>query len=659
MKINPMKNTQFDRSAMMKMLSLIALVIACSCSSVQAVPPSIAFGVWDRTSTFDPKDYPFLKGLAFNQSWADIEKQPGVFDWSALDQAMDSAVKRNQFIYLSVNVGPDSPEWIYTKGVPRVETRNQIHDSWPSYPFYPSPEYKSFLQKMITEFGKHIRSYPKEKQERIAFVQVKTGCTGDECAYKGTVVENKYDLPTKSPAWREFRLWQFDLFVKTFQGGSDQPQIALMFNNVEPDGEETGEGKNGGKGEGKGEGGFIEEWKWVTANAKGGVGVKIAGSGRGHHLSGERTKIDAWQPLLIAAQGTPLFARSEMDQTWQKAMYFVNRPLNFYWGALTGLQNGQSIWDVSASAMEACKEQGFDYSFYFFDRYAGQIDPKTATGVFCALHKGLDAADTKAYPEAEFGPAQRKNVDRMLKICAAYAKYGAAVDDQNGLLLGQVRQRDTQTGLNDVGWDIWPDNYGRFLYQIDADATSVPLWRVGGPITQMSSIYSRFARGFEHASGKDAMLFKLHEGFSEGNEPKVMTMTVVWYDGTAGSTWKLDYDAGKGGMKTALNVTGKGDKQWHHETVTVEDAVLRQGGTKGADFALVNTDDKDDIFSLIEVHRGKLETPVLLPPTSYKVPDKAPKGPKADKGDKADKASKSGKEKKGKGKKSDEDATQE
>jgi len=57
-----------------------------------------------------------------------------------------------------------------------------------------------------------------------------------------------------------------------------------------------------------------------------------------------------------------LFARSEMDQTWQKAMYFVNRPLNFYWGALTGLQNGQSIWDVSAAAMEACKEQGFDYS---------------------------------------------------------------------------------------------------------------------------------------------------------------------------------------------------------------------------------------------------------------------------------------------------------
>jgi hypothetical protein len=154
---------------------------------------------------------------------------------------------------------------------------------------------------------------------------------------------------------------------------------------------------------------------------------------------------------------------------------------------------------------------------------------------------------------------------------------------------------------------------------------------VGGAITKTSSIYSRFARGFEHASGKDAMYFKLHDGFSQGNEPKVMTVTVVWYDQTKGSTWKLNYDAGKSGMKTALTVTGKGDQQWHHEVVTVEDAVLRQGGIKGSDFALVNTDAKDDIFSLMEVHRGKLETPVLLPPTDYKVSDKAPMPPKADK----------------------------
>jgi hypothetical protein len=55
----------------------------------------------------------------------------------------------------------------------------------------------------------------------------------------------------------------------------------------------------------------------------------------------------------------------------------------------------------------------------------------------------------------------------------------------------------------------------------------------------------------------------------------------------------------------------------------------------------VNTDDKDDIFSLIEVHRGKFETPEVL--------DNVPMPP--DEG----KATKPGKEKKGKRKKADEE----
>jgi len=508
-------------------------------------------------------------------------------------------------------------------------TDDKMHaGKFPYYPYYLSPEYKRYYFRFLTEVAKHIRSYPKDWQERIAFIQIKTGCTGDECAYKGKPTNAKYDLPKSSPEWRTFRLETFALYAKLFD--QVEPKISLMFGSISGDPEDGGDGKN------------VEEGKWVNDHITGSYGVKAGALSRGHHLSGERTTVNGWRRYLVDPQGLTVFARSEMDQTWQKPWYQRNLPLNFYWGAVNALNLGQSIWDVTKSAMEASKEQGFDYSFYFFNRYAGQIDPKTATDAFCALHKGLDAADTKAYPEAKFGKASQRNVERMEKIVADYAKYGAAIDDKNAFQFGQVEQRRQQTGFNDVGWDIWPDNYGRFLTQIDADATSIPLWRVGGPITKTSSIYSRFARSFEHASGKDAMYFKLHEGFSQGSEPKVMTVSVVWYDKTAGSTWKLNYDAGPAGMKTARSVTGKGDKQWHHETVTVEDAVLRQGGIKGADFALVNTDAKDDIFSLLEVHRGKLETPVLLPPNMAKVSETAPSPAKAPQ------AGKPGKEKKGK-----------
>ena len=56
------------------------------------------------------------------------------------------------------------------------------------------------------------------------------------------------------------------------------------------------------------------------------------------------------------------------------------------------------------------KEAGFRLFLLLLQSYAGQIYPETATDAFCALHKGLDAADTKAYPEAEFGEATPDNI---------------------------------------------------------------------------------------------------------------------------------------------------------------------------------------------------------------------------------------------------------
>ena len=603
---------------------------------LNAAPLPSAFGVWDRGEAMDPKAYPFVRGTSCDAPWNEVEKQPGVYDWSLMDAAIDRACQDKISLYLSFEAGPKTPDWVYGKGVPKVITDNDQHaDKFPHYPYYPSPEYKTYYHRFLSEIAKHISTYSKEKRERIAFIQVKTGCTGDECAYKGNPKDSKYNLDTLSPEWKKFRLETFALHGKLF-GSESGLNISLLLNNLAPEAEIDSKKD------------FTEEWNWATTTLKDGFGIKNGALSRGHHMTGELPAVNTFLPYLIDPKGITLFRRSEMDQTWQRPLYQINVPLNFYWGAINGLNSGQSVWDVTKSAIEESKERGFDYSFYFFNRYAGQIDPKTATNAFCALHKGLDASDTNAYPDAKFGKASKGNAERMEKIVATYSKYGAAIDDKNALTLGQVGQRGDQSGFNDVGWQIWPDNYSRFLYQIDADETSIPLWRVGGPITNTSSIYSRFARGFEHASRKDAMYFKLHKGFSADAKPKVMSITVVWYDGEEGSTWKLDYDAGTPTMKTALTVTGKGDKKWHHESVTLLDAVFNNGGTKGADLALVNTDAKDDIFSLIEVHRGEQELPALRPPAEVKAFPASGKGTKYGKGDKAEKREKGKKGKKGK-----------
>ncbi len=573
---------------------------------VHALPPASAYGVWDRGEAQDPREYPFLRGTAADAPWDIVEPKPGVYDWSVMDAAIEQAHRNQVALYFSFEAGPRTPGWVYEQGVPKVVTDNERHaDKFPHYPYYLSPIYKTYYHRFLTAVARHIRSYPREWQERIAFIQVKTGCTGDETAYKGRALNPDYALEKSSAAWRAFRLETFALYARLFDQGPE-PGISLLFGSINGEGENEGEGRN------------AEEWKWVTTHIRGSFGAKIGALSRGHHLSGERTVVNLWHRYLVDPQGPRAFARSEMDQTWTRPWYQRNVPLGFYWGAINALNAGQSIWDISKVALQVSKEQGFDYAFRFFNRYAGQIFPATATDAFCALHKGLDAADTTAYPEAVFGEARPGNVERMEKIVAAYAKYGAAIDDRKALTYGQVQQRGDQAGFNDVGWDIWPDNYSRLLEQIDADATSVPRWRIGGPITATSPIYARFARGFERASGKDAMYFRLREGFSADAAPKVMSVTVVWYDAQPGSTWRLDYDAGGPTMKTALAVTGRGDGQWHHEVVTVRDAVFRHGGTRGADLALVNTDAADDVFSLIEVHRGEPEVPALRPPTEVR-----------------------------------------
>lgn len=148
----------------------------------------------------------------------------------------------------------------------------------------------------------------------------------------------------------------------------------------------------------------------------------------------------------------------------------------------------------------------------------------------------------------------------MTQIVAHYARYGAAVDHTNGLRLGQVRQRDTQKGFNDVEWQIWPENESRVLYPIDPDETSVQRWRVGGPVTTSSCLYDRFARGFEHAAGKDALYLKLHHAFSADHPPKTMSIHVLWYDSQAGSTRKRVSDAGRATIQPAPSVACTGDR---------------------------------------------------------------------------------------------------
>ena len=97
-------------------------------------------------------------------------------------QKPSSPCKYDRFMYISINPGPDAPQWVYEQGVPKVLTDDEKHlGKWKHYPYYLDAEYKRLFFRMIRSLAEHLKRLPAEQHRRIAFIQVKTGCTGDEC----------------------------------------------------------------------------------------------------------------------------------------------------------------------------------------------------------------------------------------------------------------------------------------------------------------------------------------------------------------------------------------------------------------------------------------------------------------------------------------------
>lgn len=287
-----------------------------------------------------------------------------------------------------------------------------------------------------------------------------------------------------------------------------------------------------------------------------------------------------------------------MDQTWTNPLYQINVPLGFYWGAINGLNTGLSVWKVTQSALfEAKKNPELHQIFRFFNRYAGQIYPSTANAAFSILHQGLNLNNVKKYPVSKYG---RGIFNRSIAICKDYANNGAQIDDPVAVPLGQVYQRESQIGYNDVGDSIEEGNYERWITQLDPEGTSIGLFRVRGVINKNSSMYDRFARSFQSSTGRNKMSFKFHEELFSNNDLDTLTFSITWLDKNPNSSWAFKY-FNPLGVKTALDIRGVGDNQWKTVSATIGDAVISKELEGGSDFFLENTDAIDDIFHGIEV----------------------------------------------------------
>ncbi|MEI6554294.1 MAG: T9SS type A sorting domain-containing protein [Paludibacter sp.] len=578
------------------LLLLILSVFSEVYSQQQPAIPISTYGIWDRGGYFlkKPTDtrYNYFRGVQIESNWSDIQPTNSAINWSTLDANLQTCNTYNKCVYINILVGPNCPSWLYTAGVPKVLT-DQTTQFNGQFPYYLNATYKTYYFNLISEFGKHIRSLSPALRSRVAFIQVMTGCTGDECAYKGNPLDTQYNITDAN--WLQFRLTAFSKFKSAFHDGDQSTVIPMLFNNIDPDN------------------GQPVEWKWVSDSIGSDFGFKGSAYGRGHHLTGELPFKNTWNPYQLNPKGMVLFSRAEMDQSCTKTMYNLNPKIGFYWGILSGLNTGLSVHDQSANATDlALADPEIMSSILFFNKYAGQIFPASATAAYSVFHEGLNSDNIQKFPEKDYTNCAMSNVTRYQKICLAYQAQGAKIDDALAVVQGQVYQRDKQTGYNDSGWDIQEGNYERWIEQIKADSTSIGRYRLRGPLTVNSSKYDRFARSFQSSKKGNTMYFKFHdEMFSPTNQPKSLKFSITYLDSTANSTWEFRYKDKSGVIHAPVQITQLGDKQWKTVTTTITDMDVSKSGVLGSDFTLVNTDNIDDIFNGIEVDIERTITGVV------------------------------------------------
>jgi hypothetical protein len=514
--------------------------------------------------------------------WSVLEPEDGNYDWKFVDTKLRYWTSKGVYLQVSVFVGPMSPEWLYKKGVPRVKTSQTINPRGESakteFPYYLNESYKKYYWRMIRAVSDHIDSLPELVRSHIIGVQTAEGSTEDEGPYKGSPSDKKYAISNDD--WIAFKFETWKLFGELYN--NKKPHVDLWTNS-------------GNKGEYN---------DWLKENLPH-IFRKAGNIGHGYQLSDEMDMYRFLDPLInhFDPEGNIIRARSEMDETHKG--WFAEAPVwNMYWLNLWCLTFGLDELHQMTSSL---KEPTFKEGFLFFNKYAGEKDPSTSPGAFCAFHDGLDASDTQRFSVEEFGKVAYRSTkesdgatgtDRALKIAKMFASFGAKQGDpEKGQAGGGPKGNRDAAKMNDVSYNIWADNYGRYLAQLDPLTTSQGWWRVGPP----DQPYGRFARGFNIAQGKKTMYFDLNDLFFREGSSKLVSIRLVYFDQGKGSC-RLMYDAGT--PKQALEIKCAGTGRWKECIAKVEDGVFQNGLDRKADFILESMGDEDILFHMLEIIRN-------------------------------------------------------
>ena len=537
-----------------------------------------------KNEIIDTDRFPFIKGAADRVKWADIETSPEQYDWSKMDSQIRNALEGKYFYYFVLWSGPHSPEWIYEQGVPKVAVKGGKGKDF--FPYYLDQNYINYFHRFIGKLADHIASLPEKERNVFAFIQPAFGSTGDRQLYKGSPIDQKYKISPQQ--YLEFCSGATKFFYEAF----DKPElkhIRFLFN---VDNESNPELLKVAKAAKVGE---LLYANWLRQNYPIELRKQQFTIAIGYQTNGEIIQDNELRPSFFGLNGKkPEFVRGEFSKFAQGGIFQENPVWNYYWTAISTVDRGLDLWEVDYNIV---KTGQYDEGFAFASRYSYYKQPQTSPYAFIALRDVLDSSDTLRFPEEKYGKAVQSNADRVTRIEREYKNFGAQVGDLHAATsLSGSNYLYEAKAMNDVGFELIARNYSRFITQIDANETSVGLWRVG-PTNQP---FGRYARAFENSTGRNRMYFDLDDNFLSLKAIESITLKIIYLDKGSGK-FSVRYDSSSSPDKTAVTITKANSGNWVSKSITILDGAFANKGPKNSDLSLVNEDNEDDIIHMIEI----------------------------------------------------------
>jgi len=540
-----------------------------------------------NSEPINTKTFPFIKGVADRIKWSDMEPQMGVYDWSKMDEKIQNAVKGKYYYYFVLWTGPHSPEWIYDYGVPKVACKGGGSNAKAVFPYYLDKNYSNYFYQFIGKLAAHIASLPKADRDVFSFIQPAFGSTGDRQLYKGTPINPVYKISAQQ--YLGFCSGATVRFYEAF----DRPElkhIKFLF-NVDDEGE-TNELINSKNEQKLGEQLYAN---WLRKNYKIDLRKQQFTIAIGYQANDEIIQDSQLRPTFYGLNGKkPEFVRGEFSKFAEGEIFKENKIWNYYWTAISTVDRGLDLWEIDYNVVKTgLYNEGFEFS----SKYSYYKKPQSSPYAFIAFRDVLDAADTARFNVSTYGESKQSNEERVLKIESEFKKQGAKVGDLNAAttLKGSNYLFEAKA-MNDVGFGLIARNYSCFITQIDANKTSIGLWRVG----PMNQPYGRYARSFENETNKNRMYFDLDDHFLSQKQKESVSFKIIYLDEGIGK-FSFRYDSESNPDKIAITITKTNSGKWVEKAIIITDGAFANKGPKNSDFSLVNEDKEDDIFHMIEI----------------------------------------------------------